>query len=730
MKSSQMKKANASGFFRRPQENSSEFRAHLRYGAYRPLIASWILQAVLKYGLYRNNSSGKLSEILDHDGCFSKCTKFKAPVDGTNVSMLVLKIDPAPPKLSAANLRKLLQLKLFEWNSHPFPENSPIARNIGWLQGALQLSAPECGLLLFAAITEEYNVFSENLDDWDPYFNDRGFARFIGSLTGYSERDILAAFHPEGKLAAIGLLNVANQLLSLRSKFSLMAGLSSILVSPCRSEGQFFSNFMGKVDDHELSLDDFKHLGQDVLVIIKYIKAAAKLGSHGVNILFYGESGTGKTELTKAIAQAINFNLFEVSYKSEDNEILDGNDRLKAFNVCQSLLSRSSNSLLMFDEIEDVFSTNNSVMKLLGLETPGDSGKAWCNRVMENNPIPTIWITNDADIDPAYLRRFDYSIRFSTPPRKVRLQIARRHFGKISGDEEWLDEIAALEEVSPAQYRSAARVAKLSGNSSEEKRRIAMQTLNRSMQLLGQNRKPQKNGAATRYDASFINADYDVPQLIGGLSHIKSGSICFYGPPGTGKSELARHIADTLGKPLLLKRASDLISKWVGETEQNFAGMFDEAQTQDAVLLLDEADSFLQDRRGAGAQWEVTQVNELLTQMEAFQGIFICTTNLMENLEQACLRRFNFKIKLDYLRAEQGEQMFMQEFIRQGGDKRDAIHASAAAGRLERLTPGDFATVVRQLRFLGKPASADQMLQGLVRECRLKSGSSAIGFVR
>lgn len=730
MKSSPKKKANASQFFRRPQANNGEFRMHFRYGPYRPLIATWILQTTLKFGLYKQSYSGKLSEILDHKSNFSKCTNFKVPLYDASIHLLLPITTPTPPELSASNLKKLLQLKLSEWNLHPFPEKSSFARNIGWLRGAFDLNDAECSLLFFVAIVREFNVFADNLDEWDPYFSNLEFAKFVGSLTGYSERDILAAMHPEGKLSAIGLLNIENQSSHLTEKFSMMAGLSSILGLPNRSEGQLFSNFMKKVDDHELSLDDFEHLGQDVGTVIKFIEGAARSGIQGVNILFYGASGTGKTELTKAIANAINFNLFEVSYKSKDNEILDGNDRLKAFNVCQNLLTRSSNSLLMFDEIEDVLSTGNSIMKLLGFETSDDSGKAWVNRVMENNQIPSIWITNDADIDPAYLRRFDYSIRFSTPPQKVRLQIARRHFGKVFGDEEWLGEIASFEEVSPAQYYSAAKVAILSGNSCEDRKRIAMQTLKRSMQLLGQDRKRQKNGPATRYDASFINADHDVPELIGGLSRINSGSICFYGPPGTGKSELARHIADTLGKPLLLKRASDLISKWVGETEQNFAGMFDEAQRYDAVLLLDEADSFLQDRRGAAAQWEVTQVNELLTQMEAFQGIFICTTNLMENFDQACLRRFSFKIKLDYLRAEQAEQMFIQEFIRQGGDKRDAIHACAGAGKLERLTPGDFATVVRQLRFHGKAASAEQMLQGLARECRLKSGSSAIGFVR
>ncbi|WP_308614781.1 AAA family ATPase [uncultured Duodenibacillus sp.] len=58
-------------------------------------------------------------------------------------------------------------------------------------------------------------------------------------------------------------------------------------------------------------------------------------------------------------------------------------------------------------------------------------------------------------------------------------------------------------------------------------------------------------------------------------------------------------------KPLMARRASDLLSCWVGATEQNIARAFEEARKDDAVLLIDEADSFLQDRRGAGHSWEL-----------------------------------------------------------------------------------------------------------------------------
>lgn len=90
-----------------------------------------------------------------------------------------------------------------------------------------------------------------------------------------------------------------------------------------------------------------------------------------------------------------------------------------------------------------------------------------------------------------------------------------------------------------------------------------------------------------------------------------------------------------MGIPLLIKRASDLMSMWVGENEQNIALAFKEAEQDGALLLIDEVDSFLQDRRGAKNSWEVTLVNEMLTQMEAFSGVFIASTNLMDGLDQA-----------------------------------------------------------------------------------------------
>ena len=92
---------------------------------------------------------------------------------------------------------------------------------------------------------------------------------------------------------------------------------------------------------------------------------------------------------------------------------------------------------------------------------------------------------------------------------------------------------------------------------------------------------------------------------------------------------------------------------WVGGSEKNIAKAFKDAVDDKALLLIDEVDSFLQNRQGASRSWEVTSVNEMLTQMEQFPGIFIASTNMMHGLDQAALRRFDLKVRFDYLLPEQ-----------------------------------------------------------------------------
>ena len=124
-------------------------------------------------------------------------------------------------------------------------------------------------------------------------------------------------------------------------------------------------------------------------------------------------------------------------------------------------------------------------------------------------------------------------------------------------------------------------------------------------------------GTPARFDLGLIHADVDPRVLAGRL--LRSGerrfSLCLQGPPGTGKSALVRYLAERLGLEVMQRRASDLMSMLVGETEKQIAAAFAEARDAGAFLVFDEADSLLADRRFARRSWEVGQVNEMLTWM-------------------------------------------------------------------------------------------------------------------
>ena len=238
----------------------------------------------------------------------------------------------------------------------------------------------------------------------------------------------------------------------------------------------------------------------------------------------------------------------------------------------------------------------------------------------------------------------------------------------------------------------------------------------------------------TTYDLSMLNVEtrFEIPRIVDALKARSRGALCFYGAPGTGKTALGEYIAEHLGKPLMIKQASDLVSKYVGETEQNMAAMFAQATQDKAVLLLDEADSFLMDRRGAQRSYEVTEVNEMLQQMERHDGLFICTTNLLDRIDQAALRRFTFKIKFMPLTAVQREKMFITEALA-GDAQKLTPEVSRRLAKLSQLAPGDFAAVKRQSDILAAEFSVDEFIEQLEAEHRIKPEvreERSIGFMK
>jgi SpoVK/Ycf46/Vps4 family AAA+-type ATPase len=222
------------------------------------------------------------------------------------------------------------------------------------------------------------------------------------------------------------------------------------------------------------------------------------------------------------------------------------------------------------------------------------------------------------------------------------------------------------------------------------------------------------------FDPALTCCDTDLVALADRLAAPgapRNWSLCLHGAPGTGKSLYARYLAERMGMEVMHRRASDLLSMWVGETEKQIAEAFADARREGAMLIIDEADSLLADRRDAVRNWEVTQVNEMLTWMESHPLPFVCTTNLMDRLDQASLRRFTLKLHLETLSPEQAVLAFQRFF-----------GAPAPHSPPDGLSPGDFATVQRKSALLACDDPA-RLMDWLIEEADAKGAlSRRIGF--
>jgi hypothetical protein len=331
-----------------------------------------------------------------------------------------------------------------------------------------------------------------------------------------------------------------------------------------------------------------------------------------------------------------------------------------------------------------------------------------------------LWTCNDlSGIDPAILRRMTLIIEIRTPTVPVRARIWRKVAAEtgIDLDEAAIERFARLYDAPPSVAANAARAAKLAQGGAVE----AEIAINGAMSVLGL--APRLSGADPGdFDAALTNCAEDLDRLTTDLARPgapRAWSLCLQGPPGTGKSLFARHLAARLGMEVSQKRASDLLSCWVGDTEKQIAQAFAAARAEGALLVFDEADSLLSERGQAQRSWEISQVNEMLTWMESHPLPFVCTTNLMERLDQASLRRFTLKLRFETLEPVQAALAFARFFD------------LPPPGRLpEGLAPGDFATV-RRRRALRGAADATTLMRWLEEEVEAKGPRPRpIGFGR
>lgn len=480
-----------------------------------------------------------------------------------------------------------------------------------------------------------------------------------------------------------------------------------------------------------------------VLALLKPRQGAA--AQRPVHILLYGPPGTGKTTFARSVAEHFNVKAWAVPSQYDDED----SGRRASLNACINLATRHKGAFVLADEAERLLDSSiHSFRKT--------HDKAWINELMEHPGRRIIWITNQVEhIEQAVRRRFTYSLHFEEPGLRERRdlwnQILERHGVRQKMDAQIMQELLTNYTPPVAMMDEAVQQAKvIAGRQGVRSFSAAVLRIVKAHDTLkhnGHRNKRQQNGGSD-FALEVVNLKGkgdSREQLDTLLSRLKKAdkllregqdlgpgalSLLFYGPPGTGKSALARYLAGQLGREVIQKKASDLMSPYVGENEQNIAAAFRDAERDGAVLIIDEADSFIFSRSTAMHSWEASMVNEFLTGLEQCRTFCVCTTNRRTDMDNAAMRRFAFKVAFDYSRSEQLPLLYALFLEPLAGSPLPKPLLKELTS-LKNLTPGDFQSVRVRSRLSGQDRLTHKELLAEIRAelaAKLDKVNRNIGF--
>lgn len=593
--------------------------------------------------------------------------------------------------------------------------------NLATLAEFLQLNPVEQELLRFAMHLRSEGAMRD-LFGYLPKSDLQRTAAIMADLLKQPKNQILSALKKGSKLDAYGLIDRDYRPDSVHDyldwgetldfdEFVTQPLNENVLLKSCTEVAQVPS----------LQLDDFAHIAGMKEMMLTYLQQALKHHQKGVNLLIYGVPGTGKTEFAGLLAQALGISAYNITYMDSDGDVVKAEQRLNYSRLAQTLLN-GKQALLIFDEIEDVF--NGSFME----RSVAQKNKAWTNQLLENNNVPMIWLSNSVSgIDPAFLRRFDFVFEMPDLPLKNKSAlISQLAGGKLTA--EYVQHFAKVRSLSPAILTRVFDVANAVDNGQKPFSEVLLTLFNEALQAQGKKKIEPLVESRLSYQLEWVSCNENIHKITEGLMRTKKGRICCYGPPGTGKTAWAGWLAEQLDMPLLLCKGSDLLDPYVGGTEQKIAEAFESAKRDNCLLVLDEVDTFLFSRDGAERSWERSQVNEMLTQIERFEGIMVVSTNLMNVLDPAALRRFDLKLKFDYLTPQQRLDFAKQQAEKLNLGVWDETYSKRML-ELNLLTPGDFAAVARRHNF-SPFENLEEWLDALRGECLVKPEFSRkkVGF--
>ena len=629
-------------------------------------------------------------------------------------------------------------------------KDDPFALRIAELQKALGISDEAMEVFKVIYFSRCNHDFESMCSGASLNMNGRNDSRSVivnlKLFTGYSEQVVKSAISKDAPLRKYGILEEDLDIVHQITEF--LTGLSAEPLT---------NKFFRKYEGQPVGLEAHSNVVQQVEVIEKLIMNRSDKES--VNILLYGIPGTGKTEFCRSLGHNLGKDIYEINTYENDDRPASGNRfRFTALRACQHTVPLTK-SIIVIDEADEMLNGGSTASSFFF--TPSrNTEKDIVNDYLDNSPGVYFWITNHSrSIEESTRRRFDYSIefkRFSTSQR-VRLwqSCIKKHQLEGQFTPEEIAGFAKKYEINAGgidvALKNYKRMSKSGRTCENQKTRaeIIETILKPHISLMtGNKKKRDLSEPVPFYSLEGLNIKGEVPisesleilkqfseqmdDKSGGVKkeRINNMNLLMYGPPGTGKTEFAKYAALEIGRPLLCKRGSDLLSMWVGGTEQNIREAFREAEEDGAILFIDEADGLIAERSNAHRSWEVTQVNELLSSMEEFRGILICATNFKKNLDTASIRRFNIKIEFDYLDYK-GKIVFFNRVLVELTGKELEESDVAALEKIDNLTPGDFKIVRQKYSFMPREKLTNSLLiSSLQLEAASKNGVkvSRIGF--
>jgi len=477
------------------------------------------------------------------------------------------------------------------------------------------------------------------------------------------------------------------------------------------------------------------------------------------HILLYGLPGTGKTSYMKLLCKLTGrkgYSITQIDNISNNgenrNHIMGVESRFMSVRICDGKVENDT-SLIVVDEADEMI--NCSMAGNFGWFS-GDNQyntktKSMLNQIMDEMKTPVIWITNNPSnyIDPSCRRRFDYSIFFDNFTENQRVTIwtntvKRKGLTKLITAKD-IKQLAADYAITPGGVNLACEnvrdVFQGKKPTREQVHELLTKILDQHCQLLNMETpksKSKKFAPCREYSLDGLNIKSTIP-----LSEVekmcakylekkargevtRGMCILLQGPSGTGKTEFVKYLGSVLKKDVEVARGSTVLDMYVGNTEKNIANAFANAERNDSILFMDEIDGLMQGREKAHRSWEVSQVNEILQQMENFHGIFIGATNFADNVDMASVRRFAFKFTFDSL-TEDGVVKFYTRYFGKINEKDKLL---PDLKNLRNVTPGDFATIKMLSEYTEDKIDLKWVIAALKRELGAKKSNHGAAQVK